>query len=228
MLLKEVLGSGGLIARHLKGYEHRPQQLKMAEAVHKAFMDSVHLVVEAGTGVGKSFAYLVPAIDFSISASERVVVSTNTISLQEQLINKDIPFLQEILPDPFKVTLVKGRSNYLCLRKLESLMTYERGLFETKGEVDDLTKIQQWARTTKDGSRSDLEPQPRASVWNRVCSERDMCLGPVKCPHAKQCFYQKARNAMYSANILVVNHHLLFSDLALRRGQFGVFRTARL
>ena len=221
MELKEIFEPDGLIAGRLEGYEHRPQQLKMAEAVSAAFSDSTHLVVEAGTGVGKSFAYLIPAINFAINASECVVVSTNTISLQEQLINKDIPFLQEILPDPFKVVLVKGRANYLCLRRLEGLMTYERGLFETKDEVDALNRIQQWAKTTRDGSRSDLEPQPAANIWNRVCSERDMCLGPTRCDHAKRCFYQRARNAMYNANILVVNHHLLFSDLALRRDKSG-------
>jgi ATP-dependent DNA helicase DinG len=217
MDLKGIFGPGGLIAGQLDGYEHRPQQLEMAAAVSQAFRDSAHLVIEAGTGVGKSFAYLIPAIDFSINASERVVVSTNTISLQEQLINKDIPFLQEILPHPFKVVLVKGRSNYLCLRRLEGLMAYERDLFESEDEVDDLVRIHQWAEITEDGSRSDLEPQPKASVWDLVCSERDTCLGPLKCPYAKRCFYQRARSAMYSANILVVNHHLLFSDLALRK-----------
>lgn len=221
MDLSEVFRPGGLIAGKLEGYEHRPQQLKMAEAVSQAFAEANHLVVEAGTGVGKSFAYLIPAIDFAIKASERVVISTNTISLQEQLINKDIPFLQEILPDPIKVVLVKGRSNYLCRRKLEGLIMFERGLFESRDEVDDFSRIQQWAKITKDGSRSDLEPQPKASVWNRVCSERDMCMGPTKCSHAKQCFYQKARNEMYNANILVVNHHLLFSDLALRKDSSG-------
>ncbi len=221
MDLKGIFTPGGLIAGRLDRYEHRPQQLKMAEAVSQAFADSVHLVVEAGTGVGKSFAYLIPAIDFSINESERVVISTNTISLQEQLINKDFPFLAEILPDPFKVVLVKGRSNYLCLRRLEGLMMYERGLFESKDEVDELNRIHQWAETTKDGSRADLEPQPTPGVWSRVCSERDTCLGPTLCSHAKQCFYQKARNAMYNANILVVNHHLLFSDLALRRDSEG-------
>lgn len=217
MDLKEIFEPDGLIAGHLEGYEYRPQQLKMAEAVAQALMEPIHLVIEAGTGVGKSFAYLIPAIDFSISVSERVVVSTNTISLQEQLINKDVPFLQEILPDPFKVVLVKGRSNYLCLRKLDGLMLYERALFETKDEVDDLSRLYQWSKITKDGSRADLKPQPASNVWSRVCSERDMCLGPVKCPQAKQCFYQKARGEMYSANMLVVNHHLLFSDLALRK-----------
>jgi ATP-dependent DNA helicase DinG len=100
-------------------------------------------------------------------------------------------------------------------------MMYERGLFETKDQVDDLARIEGWSKTTKDGSLSDLEPQPRSDVWNRVCSERDMCLGPIKCPYAKQCFYQKARSAMYNANILVVNHHLLFSDLSLRKDSPG-------
>lgn len=217
MDLKEIFGPGGLIAGHLEGYEHRPQQLEMAEGVSQALNDSVHLVVEAGTGVGKSFAYLIPAIDFALTLSERVVVSTNTISLQEQLINKDIPFLQNVLPEPFKVVLVKGRSNYLCLRRLEGLMAYERGLFETEDEVDDLLRIHKWAGDTKDGSLSDLEPQPRNSIWSLVCSERDNCLGPTKCTYAKECFYQRARQAMYNANILVVNHHLLFSDLALRK-----------
>lgn len=217
MDLEKILGPEGLIAKSLEGYEHRPQQLEMAEAVAQGFRDSAHLVVEAGTGVGKSFAYLIPAIDFAISMSERVVVSTNTISLQEQLINKDIPFLQNVLPDSFKVVLVKGRGNYLCLRRLENSVSYEAGLFETENEQDDLVRIHQWAETTRDGSRSDLEPQPRKSVWEQVCSERDTCLGQIKCPYAKKCFYQRARQAMYNANILVVNHHLLFSDLALRR-----------
>ena len=162
MDLKEIFEPGGLIAGQLESYEYRPQQLEMATATAQALDESAHLVIEAGTGVGKSFAYLIPAIDFAISASERVVVSTNTISLQEQLINKDIPFLQEILPDSFKVVLVKGRSNYLCMRRLEGLMLYERGLFESKDEVDDLSRITQWARLTRDGSLADLEPQPGA------------------------------------------------------------------
>jgi len=221
MNLKEVFGPGGLIARRLNGYEHRPQQAEMAEAVARAFNDSSHLVAEAGTGVGKSFAYLIPAIDFAANESERVVVSTNTISLQEQLIYKDIPFLQEILPHQFKVVLVKGRGNYLCLRRMDTLMMYERGLFDTKEEVDDLLRIHQWSGTTKDGSLSDLEPQPKPSVWNRVCSERDMCMGLIKCSYSKQCFYQKARSLMYNANILIVNHHLLFSDLSLRKSNPG-------
>jgi ATP-dependent DNA helicase DinG len=215
MELKEIFGPEGLVANNLSGYEYREQQLEMAQAVYQAFSDSSHLVIEAGTGVGKSFAYLVPAIDFAVNMSERVVISTNTISLQEQLMNKDIPFLQEIFPHPFKVALAKGRGNYLCLRRLENVITFDRGLFPSEDE-DELVRIHQWASETKDGSRSDLRPQPKISVWEQVCSERDLCLGPSKCPQGRQCFYQKARNALYKANIIVVNHHLLFSDLALR------------
>jgi len=215
MELKKVFGPEGLIATQLPGYEYRIQQLEMAEAISQAFHDSAHLIIEAGTGVGKSFAYLLPAIDFAINMSERVVVSTNTISLQEQLINKDIPFLQKIFPHPFKVALAKGRGNYLCLRRLENVITFERGLFQTQDE-DELVRIHQWSAETNDGSRSDLRPQPKANVWDQICSERDLCLGLSKCPYAKQCFYQKARNALYKANIIVVNHHLLFSDLVLR------------
>lgn len=217
MDLQEIFDPGGLVAGNMEGYEYRPQQLEMAEAVFHAFRDSAHLVIEAGTGVGKSFAYLIPAIDFAINMSERVVISTNTISLQEQLINKDIPFLQNILPHSFRTVLVKGRTNYLCLRRLENLMAYEPELFQSEGEENELVRIHQWAGITEDGSRSDLRPQPRTSVWSQVCSERDMCLGPIKCPYGRQCFYQKARNALYKANLLVVNHHLLFSDLALRK-----------
>ena len=221
MELEKVFGRNGLIEKNLKSYEFREQQLEMAKAVSQAFEDSVHLIVEAGTGVGKSFAYLIPAIDFAISQSERVVVSTNTISLQEQLIHKDIPFLSEILPYDFKAVLVKGRSNYLCLRRLHNLLSYERGLFDSKDEVEDLERIRQWSEKTRDGSLADLEPQPMQTVWSRVCAERDMCLGMNLCPYGKSCFYQRARNNIYNANILVVNHHLLFSDLSLKDNGTG-------
>ncbi len=221
MELEKVFGRNGLIEQNLKNYEFREQQLEMANAVSQAFENSFHLIVEAGTGVGKSFAYLIPAIDFAISKSERVVISTNTISLQEQLIYKDIPFLQDILPYDFKAVLVKGRSNYLCLRRLNNLLSYERGLFDSKDEVDDLNRISQWSGLTSDGSLADLEPQPKLTVWNRICAERDMCLGVNLCPYSARCFYQRARNNIYSANILVVNHHLLFSDLSLKDNEIG-------
>jgi ATP-dependent DNA helicase DinG len=221
MELKEIFSNGGLIDQNLKKYEFRKEQLEMAEAVSKAFDESVHLIVEAGTGVGKSFAYLIPAIDFAISKSERITISTNTISLQEQLINKDIPFLQEFLPYEFKAVLVKGRSNYLCMRRLKNIIAYERGLFESKDDVNDLSRVSQWSEMTIDGSLADISPQPKSSVWSKVCAERDTCLGMTLCQYSKKCFYQRARNTIYNANVLIVNHHLLFSDLSVRNSGSG-------
>lgn len=214
--ISQVLAPGGLIERSLKNYEHRPQQVEMAKAVMSALKDDAHLIVEAGTGVGKSFAYLIPAIDFAVSNSERVVISTYTINLQEQLVKKDIPFLQSILPYDFRVALAKGRSNYICMRRLENLLLYERGLFETKEEVNELARIQRWALETEDGSLSDIEPQPKQDIWNMLCCEADLCLGPFKCPYSRECFYQRARQNLNNAHILVVNHHLLFSDMFLK------------
>jgi len=216
MNLRTIFTPDGLISQNLKEYEYRPEQLQMAEAVAEAFEDKEHLVVEAGTGVGKSFAYLIPAVDFALESEKRVLVSTNTISLQEQLIDKDIPFLQNILPYLFNAVLVKGRANYLCLRRLDSLFAFERGLFDTLNEVDETNRIRDWSRETKDGSLSDINPQPMQSVWNRVASESDNCLGAA-CNNYKECFYFKARSKMKDADLLIVNHHLLFSDLALKK-----------
>ena len=206
----------GFISQGLNGYEYRPQQLEMAKAVADAFRADEHLIVEAGTGVGKTFAYLIPAIDLALSAGETVVISTNTISLQEQLIKKDIPFLQKILPFSFTAVLAKGRSNYLSRRRLNSLLTYERGLFDTKEEVVELAGIVEWVAATDDGSRADLEKQPMPEIWDQVVSDRDNCLRS-KCPTYDTCFYFKARRQMQEANLLIVNHHLLFSDLEIRR-----------
>ena len=214
--LKHIFGSEGFISQGLDGYEYRPQQLEMANAVSDAFRANENLIVEAGTGVGKTFAYLIPAIDLALSSGETVVISTNTISLQEQLIKKDIPFLQKVLPYSFSAVLAKGRSNYLSRRRLNSLLTYERGLFDTKEEVAELAGIVEWVATTHDGSRADLEKQPMPEVWDQVVSDRDNCLRS-KCPTYDTCFYFKARRQMQEANLLIVNHHLLFSDLEIRR-----------
>ena len=214
--LNHIFGMEGFISQGLNGYEYRPQQLEMAKAVADAFRADEHLIVEAGTGVGKTFAYLIPAIDLALSAGETVVISTNTISLQEQLIKKDIPFLQKILPFSFTAVLAKGRSNYLSRRRLNSLLTYERGLFDTKEEVVELAGIVEWVAATDDGSRADLEKQPMPEIWDQVVSDRDNCLRS-KCPTYDTCFYFKARRQMQEANLLIVNHHLLFSDLEIRR-----------
>ena len=213
---KQIFSPGGLIAQHLPGYEFRPQQLQMADAVANALEANTHLVVEAGTGIGKSFAYLLPAIDVALDTKQVVVISTNTISLQEQLIKKDIPFLQKILPTPFKAVLAKGRSNYLSRRRLKNLLSYERGLFDTREEVNELKRIVDWVNTTSDGSKADLEKQPMPEIWGQAVSDRDNCMGQ-QCPTYDTCFYFKARNQMWDADLLIVNHHLLFSDLALRK-----------
>ena len=213
--IEKILSNNGIIAQHLRGYEYRPQQLLMAEAISNAIEFENNLIVEAGTGVGKSFAYLIPAIFLSIKENELVVVSTNTISLQEQLIHKDIPFLQEVMPFGFKAVLVKGRSNYLCKRRLRRLLVSDRPTFDTREEVEELQRIEEWARKTSDGSKSDIEPFPMSSVWEKVSANRDYCMREL-CPFYNECFYYNARREMEKANLLVVNHHLLFSDLEVR------------
>ncbi len=215
LTLKDIFSPGGIISQQLPGYEYRDEQLLMANAVARAFAASEHLIVEAGTGVGKSFAYLIPAISLAAKKEQTVVISTNTISLQEQLVTKDIPFLQKVLPRDFKAVLAKGRSNYLSRRRLNSLLTFEHGLFDTMDEVEQVKTIVEWVENTEDGSRADLPIQPRSHIWSKVASDRDNCLGR-KCPTYDVCFYFNARSEMHEADLLIVNHHLLFSDLTLR------------
>ncbi len=213
----DILGPAGAIAQRLSHYESRPQQLAMADAVADAIAGKHHLMVEAGTGVGKSFAYLVPAILAASKTKDcRVVVSTHTISLQEQLIRKDLPFLQSIMPTPFTATLVKGRSNYLSLRRLRGAQQKALALLAEPTTGEQLQQIGRWSRQTHDGSRSDLSFQPAPAVWDLVESDSGNCLGRA-CPDYGKCFYFKARKQMFAAQILVVNHALFFSDLALRR-----------
>jgi ATP-dependent DNA helicase DinG len=217
MSLESIIGPGGAIAGRLKQYEPRPQQMKMAEAVSRAIADRRHLMVEAGTGVGKSFAYLVPAILAATADKEcKVVVSTHTISLQEQLVRKDIPFLQSIMPQEFRAVLVKGRSNYISLRRLRGAQQRMGTLLGEDNAVDQLLQIGRWSRQTRDGSKSDLSFQPLPAVWDLVESDSGNCLGR-KCKDYDKCFYFKARKQIYGANLLIVNHALFFSDLALRR-----------
>src|ERR1700679_1643276 len=151
--LNQILGPDGPIARRLgERYEARPEQLAMSQAVEGALHDGKHLLVEAGTGVGKSFAYLLPAIDFAVKQKKRVVISTHTISLQEQLIEKDIPLIQAVYPDEFSAVLVKGRGNYLCQRRLAQARAKQSSLFEDQRLLDSLYAIEDWAITTTDGS----------------------------------------------------------------------------
>ncbi len=208
-----VLGPGGIVAESSEGFEHRPEQIEMAEAVQSTLSGGGRLAVEAGTGVGKSFAYLIPAIDIVNRGAGKILVSTFTITLQEQLINKDVPFLIESLPYTFTAVLAKGRGNYLCRRRLEFALRRQKGLFDEFGTS--LAVINDWARQTKDGSLSDIGFLPRSGVWDAVKSEHGNCRGR-RCPHFKDCFYWRARRRLESADIIVTNHALMFSDLVLK------------
>jgi ATP-dependent DNA helicase DinG len=219
---RKILGPEGLIARKFPGFESRPQQLDMAGAVADALERKRKLLVEAGTGVGKSFAYLVPAIQAVAARKDyKVVISTHTISLQEQLIRKDLPFLQSVLPGDYRPVLVKGRGNYLSLRRLRAAQVKASSLLDTPGAIDQLIQIGRWSRQTTDGSKSDLPVQPYEPVWDLVQSDSGNCLGR-KCPQNADCFYFQARKRVFGANILVVNHALFFADLALRRAGGGL------
>ena len=202
---ESILGAEGAIAQRLPNYESRPEQLHMAAAVADALADSHHLMVEAGTGVGKSFAYLVPAIQAACAAKDgRVVVSTHTISLQEQLIRKDIPFLQSVMPEKFSALLVKGRGNYLSKRRLKVAHSRGYSLLTESTSIEQLDTILQWSDKTTDGSRSDLDFRPLAPVWELVESDSGNCMGK-NCDDYAECFYFKARANIQKAKILVVN-----------------------
>jgi ATP-dependent DNA helicase DinG len=215
LTVEGILGPGGSIAQHHTGYEHRPQQLSMASAVESAMSTQRHLLAEAGTGVGKSFAYLVPAILHARQSGERIVISTHTIALQEQLVEKDIPFLQSALPFSFNAELVKGRSNYLGLRRLRRAQERYAAYLDIGTEKVELSEIAAWADGTKDGSLSDIPRHPSSAIWEEVRSDSDDCMKKY-CPHFGECFYQRARRTAREASLLIVNHALLFSDLALK------------
>ncbi|MBL8879085.1 MAG: DEAD/DEAH box helicase [Phycisphaerales bacterium] len=216
MSVAEWLSPNGLIARGIAEFEPRPQQLEMALAVQRAFESKRHLAVEAGTGVGKTFAYLLPAIARVLAGGHRVVISTHTIALQEQLVQKDIPTLLHALELDIPVELVKGRNNYLGLRRLKLASQRQNALFPDQAALRVLHSIEDWAYQTEDGSLSDLETPPPFDVWEKVRSEHDNCMGR-RCPTFEKCFYQQARRRAERAGILIVNHSLLASDLMIRR-----------
>lgn len=222
--LKALLAPNGPLHGILPSYEERPGQAGMLALIAEAFNEDELVAVEAGTGVGKSLAYLLPAIAWADANGERVVVSTATINLQQQLVEKDIPLAKRILGSDLKAVLVKGRGNYLCRTRLQEALE-EVGLFE---EADpELAALKEWADATENGSRSDLSFQPREEIWSRVCCEADACLG-LRCAFRDGCFVVKSRREAASARLLVANHHLLFSDLALRLSGSGFEDTAVL
>jgi ATP-dependent DNA helicase DinG len=211
----DALGPSGPLALRHPRYEDRPQQRAFARMIAGLYNTGGVGIAEAGTGTGKSIAYLLPAIRWAVQNKERTVVSTNTINLQEQLVDKDLPLLRRALGEPFKFALVKGRANYVSIRRALQAQVASTSLFDTQRQAE-LAGIVDWLRTTKDGSLSDLSFRPSAEVWDEVASETDVCLR-AKCPHFEDCHYQRARREASAADVLVVNHHLLFSDLAVRR-----------
>jgi ATP-dependent DNA helicase DinG len=215
--LEADLGPGGAISRAHPGYEDRAQQRALTRMIGGLYNDGGVGIAEAGTGTGKSVAYLLPAIRWALQNRERTVVSTNTINLQEQLVEKDLPFLRRALGQPFRFALVKGRNNYISIRRALLAAESAPSLLPDEKQAE-LSSIVEWLKTTKDGTLSDLSFRPSAEVWEEVASESDVCLR-AKCPHFEECFYQRARREASSADILVANHHLLFSDLAVRRAQ---------
>lgn len=217
-----ALGPYGLVAQAMRqvhgarNYEDRPSQRAMATQVVNAFNEGGVALLEAGTGVGKSLGYLVPALRWAAANGERTVVSTATITLQEQLVAKDLPFLQRALTDqPVRFALLKGWRNYLCLYRLEQAQGAGAALFEDNA-TEEVAKIAEWAQRTQDGSLSDLGTAPRSDIWDEVAAEPDLC-GRLKCSFYNQCFLFKARKEAANADIVVVNHHLLLSDVAVRR-----------
>ena len=244
----DFLAPGGRLAARLAGWESRPQQLEMANLVAQAIAERRHAIVEAGTGVGKSLAYLVPAVlaatadqadavdggpeeDDWDEADEgegtarpaagrgrarRVVISTHTIALQEQLIGKDIPLVAAVMPREFSAVLVKGRGNYVSLRRLALALERSGSLFTDDADRTELLELARWAKHSGDGSLADLPVMPRDAVWEEVASDAGNCMGRA-CPTHQRCFYYAARRRLAHAQVLVVNHALFFADLALRR-----------
>ncbi|MDR2618347.1 MAG: ATP-dependent DNA helicase DinG [Treponema sp.] len=219
-----ALEEGGAIAARLPVYETRQSQLDLMQLIIKAFNEDAIAAAEAGTGVGKSFAYLLPALRYAEENEERIVISTATITLQQQLYEKDIPLVAGALGGKIKTALIKGRGNYLCLRRLEDALK-EPSLDE--GENETIDAIARWAETTGTGCRSDLSFMPAEGIWSRLCSEADTCMG-LRCPDREKCFVFALRREAADAKILIVNHHLLFADLAARREGAGYDNTVVL
>ena len=217
--IQRIFGNGGLIAKHHRQYEHRDGQIKMAQAVVRAFEEKKHLIVEAGTGTGKTLAYLVPAIAAALGKNKRIIVSTGTKNLQEQLMEKDIPFLQKVLPKKFTAAYMKGRSNYACLYKIKK--AENQPILEGLDEMDYFDEVRHWSRESETGDRAELVNLPEnISFWSRINAKSESCLGQ-KCPDFEPCFITRMRQKADSADIVIVNHHLFFADLNVSGNQYG-------
>jgi ATP-dependent DNA helicase DinG len=217
--MQSIFGPEGLIAKTHPEYEHRPGQIHMAEAVLRAFEQKHHLIVEAGTGTGKTLAYLVPAIAAACGSGARVVISTGTKNLQEQLMNKDIPFLQDVLPARFRAAVMKGRNNYACLYRIKRAESTP--VLEGLEQIDQFDEVFHWITKTETGDRAELSSLPEnLPFWRHIDARSDTCLGQ-KCPDYDPCFITRMRQRAVDADVIVVNHHLFFADLALRNGAYG-------
>jgi ATP-dependent DNA helicase DinG len=213
--IEHILGADGNLAESIPNFESRKSQIEMACMISDTFSDTGVCVVEAGTGTGKSFAYLIPAMLWCAENSgEKVVIATSTINLQHQLFEKDIPTLQKILNINIKAELLKGRSNYICMRKL--FEEVQEGPLLSKKDNDAFNYLYKWVEKTSTGMVSELEKHINKKIWNRVCSESDFCL-KKRCPHREGCFVLNARKRASEANIIIVNHHLLFADIVMRK-----------
>ncbi|MBL8219677.1 MAG: ATP-dependent DNA helicase, partial [Bryobacterales bacterium] len=212
---RSFFGPRGALSRWHPQYEFRRGQLEMAEAVEAALLEKRHLIVEAGTGTGKTLAYLVPAI----LSGRRVIVSTGTKNLQEQLFHKDVPFLQQHFSQPLKVCYMKGRSNYLCREKLYA--AENEPILDGLEEISDFNIIRDWEKTTETGDRAEIKQLPeRSTAWAKLDARRDMCSGQ-KCPQFERCFLTQMHVKAHESDIIIVNHHLLFADLSVREEEFG-------
>ncbi len=217
--MEEIFGRSGLIAKHHKDYEYRLGQIKMAEAVLRAFEEKKHLIVEAGTGTGKTLAYLVPAIAAALGQKKRIIISTGTKNLQEQLMEKDIPFLQKVMPKKFTAAYMKGRANYACLYRVAK--AENQPILEGLVEMDSFEEVRHWARESQTGDRAELVNLPEnISFWSRINAKSEICLGQ-KCPDFEPCFVTRMRARAEDADIVIVNHHLFFADLNIRGNEYG-------
>jgi len=209
--INSVFGAGGLLAEHLPNHEVRQAQIRMAEAVSAAIEREGQLIVEAGTGVGKSLAYLIPFLIWTHGQNRKAVISTYTKTLQHQLVEKDLPFLKKVMPFRFRFALAVGGQNYLCRKRFMQVQSHD--LYESKEEVRQMREILNWEKTTETGLRSDLSFEPAGALWSRISREPDLCSGR-KCTCSVDCYYQRARKLLQGAHILVLNHHLYFANLS--------------
>lgn len=208
----EMFGRDGILSASISGFEYRPQQAEMAQGVCRAFSSETHLMMEAGTGTGKSLSYLIPAIFWALSTGKKVVVATHTINLQAQLWEKDIPFLSAALPVDFRAALVKGRSNYVCLRRWNSF--FGNRLEMGSEEAFFAAKIFTWLKATATGDRGEINLYGRElEFWNSINSERDLCLGPQCKYFTSKCYSTRVRREAEAANLIIANHSLIFSDI---------------